>query len=141
MISFTWQFGERFRQIRKAAKLTQEEFGQMLGVSRQTINAYENDRQRPPLDMMEKVCREQGISPRWLLAGQSDPRVDTSYAPTEESSVPLAVTEETLAPEQLALINYITEDQRRAVKLARFLLDQALKHLPSGEDTEILSDP
>lgn len=141
MISFTWQFGERFRQIRKAINLTQEEFGQMLGVSRQTINAYENDRQRPPLDMMEKVCREQGISPRWLLAGQGDPRVDTSYASTEESSVPVAVAEEVLAPEQLALINYITEDQARAVKLARFLLDQALKHLPTGEDTEILSDP
>jgi len=140
MISFTWQFGERFRQIRKSANLTQEEFGQMLGVSRQTINAYENDRQRPPLDMMEKVCREQGISPRWLLAGQGDPRGDTSYAPTEESSVPIAVTEEAFAPEQLALINYITEDQARAVKLARFLLDQALKHLPTGEDTEILSD-
>jgi len=141
MISFTWQFGERFRQIRKAINLTQEEFGQMLGVSRQTINAYENDRQRPPLDMMEKVCREQGISPRWLLAGQGDPRVETSYAPTEESSVPIAVTEEALTPEQLALINYITEDQARAVKLARFLLDQALKHLPTGEDNEILSDP
>ena len=141
MISFTWQFGERFRQIRKAINLTQEEFGQMLGVSRQTINAYENDRQRPPLDMMEKVCREQGVSPRWLLAGQGDPKVDTSYPPTEESSVPIAVTEEALAPEQLALINYIIEDQARAVKLARFLLDQALKHLPTGEDTEILSDP
>ena len=141
MISFTWQFGERFRRIRKAINLTQEEFGQMLGVSRQTINAYENDRQRPPLDMMEKVCREQGISPRWLLAGQGGPRVDTSYAPTDESSVHIAVTEEALAPEQLALINYITEDQGRAVKLARFLLDQALKHLPTGEDTEILSDP
>ena len=141
MISFTWQFGERFRQIRKATNLTQEEFGQMLGVSRQTINAYENDRQRPPLDMMEKVCREQGISPRWLLVGQGDPRVDTSYAPTDESSVPLAIAEEALAPEQLALINYITEDQGRAVKLARFLLDQALKHLPSDEDSETLGIP
>lgn len=141
MISFTWQFGERFRQIRKTDRLTQEEFGQMLGVSRQTINAYENDRQRPPLDMMEKVCREQGISPRWLLTGQGDPRGDTSYAPIEESSVPIAVTEEALAPEQRALINYITEDQGRAIKLARFLLDEALKHLPTGEGTEILGKP
>ncbi len=130
MNNFTWRFGERFRQIRRAAKLTQEEFGQILDVSRQTVNAYENDRQRPPLDMLEKVCRGQGISPRWLLTGQGDPRMDTAYPPAEDSRAPIAVTEETLTPEQLALINYITEDQRRAVKLARFLLDEGLKHLP-----------
>ncbi len=133
MISFTWQFGERFRQIRRASRITQEEFGQMLGVSRQTINAYENDRQRPPLDMLEKVCREQGISPHWLLTGQGEPRTDTPYQPAEDSRIPMAVTEEPLAPEQLALISYIAEDQGRAVKLARFLLDKGLKQLPVDE--------
>ena len=130
MINFTWQFGERFRQIRRAARITQEEFGQMLGVSRQTINAYENDRQRPPLDMLEKVCREQGISPHWILTGQGEPRTDTHYQPAEDSRIPMAVTEGPLAPEQLALISYITEDQGRVVKLARFLLDKGLKQLP-----------
>ena len=141
MTNFTWQFGERFRQIRRAAKLTQEEFGQILGVSRQTINAYENDRQRPPLDMMEKVCGEQGISPQWLLTGRGGPRTDTSYSPAEDSSTPFAVNEEPLAPEQRALINYITEDQGRAVKLARFLLDEGLRHLSVAKDEEKLSGP
>ena len=130
MNTFTWQFGERFRQIRRASRITQEEFGQMLGVSRQTINAYENDRQRPPLDMLEKVCREQGISPHWLLTGKGEPRMNAAYQPTEDSRIPMAVTEEPLAPEQLALISYIAEDQGRAVKLTRFLLDKGLKQLP-----------
>ncbi len=139
MNNFTWQFGERFRQIRRASRITQEEFGQMLGVSRQTVNAYENDRQRPPLDMMEKVCREQGISPYWLLTGQGEPKTDTPYQPAEDSRIPMAVSEEPLAPEQLALISYITEDQGRAVKLARFLLDKGLKQLPVDEGGEVLS--
>ncbi len=133
MNNFTWQFGERFRQIRRASRITQEEFGQMLGVSRQTINAYENDRQRPPLDMLEKVCREQGISPHWLLTGQGEPRTDTPYQPAKDTRIPMAVTEEPLAPEQLALISYIAEDQGRAVKLARFILDKGLKYLPVDE--------
>jgi len=141
MTNFTWQFGERFRQIRRAAKLTQEEFGQILGVSRQTINAYENDRQRPPLDMMEKVCGEQGISPQWLLTGRGEARTDTTYSPIEDSSTPFAVTERPLAPEQRALINYITEDQGRAVKLARFLLDEGLRHLSLAKGEEKLSGP
>jgi hypothetical protein len=45
----------------------------------------------------------------------------------------MAVTEEPLAPEQLALISYIAEDQGRAVKLARFLLDKGLKQLSKDE--------
>lgn len=141
MTNFTWQFGERFRQIRRAAKLTQEEFGQILGVSRQTINAYENDRQRPPLDMMEKVCGEQGISPHWLLTGRGGPRTDTTYPPAEDGNNPFAVADQPLAPEQRALINYITENQGRAVKLARFLLDEALRHFPVAEGKDKLSGP
>lgn len=141
MNNFTWQFGERFRQIRRASKLTQEEFGQMLGVSRQTINAYENDRQRPPLDMMEKVCREQGISPHWLLTGRGEARTDSTYSPAEDSRIPFAVNEEPLTPEQRALINYITEDQGRAVKLARYLLDEGLRHLAVAKGGEESSGP
>ncbi|MFC1543491.1 helix-turn-helix domain-containing protein [Candidatus Neomarinimicrobiota bacterium] len=141
MISFTWQFGERVRSIRKAAKLTQDEFGQTLGVSRQTINAYENDRQRPPLDMMEKICREQGISPHWLLTGRGNPRADTIYTSTEDSSAAIAIAEEVLAPEQLALMHFITEDKKRAVKLARFLMGEGLSQLRAGEGKDILNKP
>ncbi|UCH63675.1 MAG: helix-turn-helix transcriptional regulator [Fidelibacterota bacterium] len=138
--NFTWQFGERFRQIRRAARITQEEFGEILGVSRQTINAYENDRQRPPLDMMEKVCHLQGISPHWLLTGRGESRLDTAFPSIEGSGAPISAMEEVLAPEQRALINYITEDKARAVKLARYLLDEALRHLPTAEGEEKSGD-
>ncbi|UCD38316.1 MAG: helix-turn-helix transcriptional regulator [Fidelibacterota bacterium] len=142
MMPFTWQFGERVRRIRKMAKLTQEEFGQTLSVSRQTVNAYENDRQRPPLDMMEKMCREQGISPRWLLTGLGDPKADIAYAATGEGGgIALTISEESLAPEQLALVNFITEDRGRAVRLTRFLMGEGLKNLPAGGSAEILGNP
>ncbi len=133
MSSFTWQFGERFRQIRRMTKLTQDEFGQILGVSRQTINAYENDRQRPTISMMEKVCEKQGISPRWLLVGLGDPKADPSYSTAEDVAYGWAVGEGTLTPEQVSLIKFITEDEDRAVKLTHFLLDAALKHRPAEE--------
>ena len=139
MVPFTWQFGERVRRIRKMAKLTQEEFGQILGVSRQTINAYENDRQRPPLDMMEKMCGEQEISPRWLLTGMGDPKVDIPYGISEEGAA-YGVSEVSLAPEQVALINFITEDRGRAVRLTRFLMGEGLKHLPAGGSAQILGN-
>jgi len=137
MSNFTWQFGERFRQIRRTTKLTQDEFGQLLGVSRQTINAYENDRQRPTLDMMEKVCRLQGISPRWILTGLGDPKADPSYLSAEDAVHSWAVGETALSPEQISLIKFITEDRARAVKLAHFLLDEALKRPPTGQGIDI----
>jgi transcriptional regulator with XRE-family HTH domain len=140
MNNFSWQFGERFRQIRRMTRLTQDEFGKLLGVSRQTINAYENDRQRPTLDMMEKVCREQGISPRWLLTGVGDPKAGVAYSFVEHGSLDLAVSEGSMSPEQLALMNFIMEDQGRAVKLARYLLDEALRNLRQGGGTDIPSE-
>ena len=138
MKEFTWEFGERIRQIRRMSKLTQEEFGEILGVSRQTVNAYENDRQRPTIEMMKKVCEKRGINPRWLLTGVGDPKAGATYSFVEEGGFGLAVNERSLPPEQLALINFIMEDEGRAVKLARFLLDEALKHLRPGGAVTIL---
>lgn len=129
MNSFTWQFGERFRQIRKLINLTQQEFGELLGVSRQTINAYERNRQRPTLDMMEKVCRLQEISPRWLLTGSGNLKAEMTYSATEETGPTYAVAEESFSPEQRALINFIIDNPDQAKKMTQILLDWGLKNL------------
>ena len=134
MNTFTCKFGERFRESRKLAKLSQQKFGELLGVSRQTINAYENDRQRPTLDMMEKVCRQQGISPRWLLSGTGEMSAGLTYTAAEESGPAYAVAEERLFPEQRALMNFIATDPDRAKKLTQVLLDGGLNSLaPKAE--------
>ena len=129
MVNFTWQFGERFRWIRKTTKLTQENFGQILGVSRQTINAYENDRQRPTLDMMEKVCRELDVSPSWLLVGFGEPKGEGSYLAVSEGGPVPMTSEGSLSPEQLSLIRFVTQNRVRAINLARILFDEGLKNL------------
>ena len=129
MNEFTWQFGERFRQIRKLVNLSQQEFGELLGVSRQTINAYERNRQRPTLDMMEKVCRLQDISPHWLLTGRGNLKAEMTFLATEETGPAYAVAEEQLYPEQRALISFIRENPNQAKKMTRILLDGGLKSL------------
>ena len=135
MLSFTWHFGERFLWIRKTTKLTQEGFGQLMGVSRQTVNAYENDRQRPTWDMMERVCRELEISPPWLLTGIGDPKNESSLIAAGLSSPIPSVSEQRLTPEQLSMINFVAENPSRAVNLTRVLLDEGLKNLSSGGDS------
>ena len=137
MTEFLWQFGERFRTIRKRAKLNQDEFGQILGVSRQTINAYENNRQRPPLDMMEKVCKLQSISPIWLLSGYGKPNIDKDYPESEGRAARHAIADEILSAEQKALMNFIALTRERADKLAHVLMAQGLNAIGPGTKLDL----
>ena len=45
------------RSLRKAAGLTQEDLAQALGVTRQTINAIENDKYDPTLRLAMRLAR------------------------------------------------------------------------------------
>ena len=45
------------KQLRKAAGLRQEDMAKMLGVSRQTIIAIENDKYNPTLELAMKIAR------------------------------------------------------------------------------------
>ena len=45
------------RSLRKAVGLTQEDLAQALGVTRQTINAIENDKYDPTLGLAMRLAR------------------------------------------------------------------------------------
>ena len=45
------------RALRKAAGLTQEDLARALGVTRQTINAIENDKYDPTLGLAMRLAR------------------------------------------------------------------------------------
>lgn len=45
------------RTLRKAAGLTQEDLARALGVTRQTINAIENDKYDPTLGLAMRLAR------------------------------------------------------------------------------------
>lgn len=45
------------RELRKERKLTQDDLAKALGVSRQTINAIENDKYNPTLELAIRLAR------------------------------------------------------------------------------------
>ena len=45
------------KELRKDRRLTQDELAKALGVSRQTINAIENDKYNPTLELALKLAR------------------------------------------------------------------------------------
>ena len=57
------------RQLRKAAGLRQEDLAQALGVTRQTINAIENNKYDPTLALAFHLARELGTTVDALFCG------------------------------------------------------------------------
>jgi transcriptional regulator with XRE-family HTH domain len=123
------------------AGLTQEEFGHMLGVSRQTINTYERDRQRPTMKMMERICDLQDVSPLWLFSGIGDPKAEIDPASIEELRTVYGASADPLSPEQRALVSFIVEDRTRAKHLARFLWDEVISRFETGKEAETTDSP
>ncbi len=50
----------RIRETREEQRLTQGELARIVGVARQTINAIENDRSVPTLNLAMKLCEVLG---------------------------------------------------------------------------------
>ncbi|WP_274952612.1 helix-turn-helix transcriptional regulator [Angelakisella massiliensis] len=49
------------KQLRKQAGLRQEDLAKLLGVSRQTIIAIENDKYDPTLELAMKIAKQLGL--------------------------------------------------------------------------------
>ena len=59
--------GARLRAIRRAHKDSQRKLGEILGVSQNTVAAWEAGRAEMPAKAVLKVCKKYNISSEWLL--------------------------------------------------------------------------
>lgn len=60
--------GERLKYVR--GKRTQPEMAGQVNVTKETWGRYEREVNPIPSDILMEVCRQNGISPHWLLTGQ-----------------------------------------------------------------------
>ena len=125
---YTEGFGERIRFLRRRANLSQEELGEKLDVTRQTISGYETSRLSPSTKSIERMCDLYGINPWWLLYGVGGPSSDPQDVSLQKETAHLSHLGEELTNEQRALIEYIKEDRGAATQLARMLWDKALSN-------------
>lgn len=66
----------RIKKIRQNAGLTQREFADKIGVSRNTIAAYETDVRIPIDAIIISICREFNINKDWLYTGEGNMYLD-----------------------------------------------------------------
>lgn len=62
----------RIRTIRKNAGMTQKQFAERLGISRNTVATYETSSRIPIDAVIVSICREFGVREEWLRTGQGD---------------------------------------------------------------------
>lgn len=58
--------GERIKTIRKSLKLTMEQFGKRIGVTKSTISNIENGNRNATDHMIKSICREFNVNEDWL---------------------------------------------------------------------------
>ena len=67
--------GERIRSIRLSQDLTQEVFGERIGLKKNSVSQIESGKANPSEQTFRSICREFGVSEDWLRTGEGDPFV------------------------------------------------------------------
>lgn len=111
-------FGYALREFRRAAKMSQRELANRIGVDFSYISKIENERLPPPsADTIVEICRVLGIKPEELLALTG--KIPTNVHKTLSSS--RAAQEFLTEMQQMALTD---EEWKKMVKSLRDLRRQ-----------------
>lgn len=65
--------GEKIKYIRHDKGLTQAEFGENIGLSKQAVSNVENNLSNPSIDFLSKLIVYYNINSNWLIAGFGEP--------------------------------------------------------------------
>ena len=60
---------QRIKEVRKAAGLTLEKFGQRIGITASSCSTIESGKSNPSNQTIVAICREFGVSKQWLVEG------------------------------------------------------------------------
>ncbi len=108
---------ERIKKLRKALDLTQQDFADKLGTTRNNIAGYEIGRRTPSVAVISLICREFNVSEKWLRTGEGE-----MFVPSPDGTLEVLAREYELSPGMYILIKRLLalkpENQQAAVEFA-----------------------
>lgn len=112
----------RIKIIREALHLSQREFGEPLGVSRDVISNLEYGRVQPKERLIKQICNLYHVNPHWINTGEgpifhSDPRAYQTAAEAEKIFQALRPEFQDYALEQLRLLSRLQSTLRQYQEL------------------------
>lgn len=79
-------FGQRIKELRKSLGLNQIEFGNRLGVTKQSVCNWENGNIQPSIDMLTRISKLYSISTDYLLGLSEERLLNVSGLTNEQIS-------------------------------------------------------
>ena len=114
---------QRIKEVRKTLKLSQEAFGEKLGVKRDVIANIELER-APVKDLVIRmICRTFNVNPLWLESGEGEMFLDLPDVMLDD----LAIEFDLSPSEKNIVTNYLRmspEDRRKVSDLLHKLLGE-----------------
>lgn len=92
--------GDRIKEIRQSAGLTQTAFSARIGIKQPSLNAIERGDNKPSDQTIFIICKEFRVNEEWLRTGEGDPVV-----PSPSSVVDQFAEQYHLCPEATAMIS------------------------------------
>ncbi len=71
--------GERIKELRKRAKINQEELGAKLEVTGAAVGSYERGKREPSIESIKKMCEIFNVSSDYLLGMTDDLHAPVRY--------------------------------------------------------------
>lgn len=80
-------FGKRIKELRNKNKYTQAELAELVGVTKSTIAAYENDSRQPSYDVLTKLSDVFKVSVDSILLNRTEDMLNTSGLTVEQTAI------------------------------------------------------
>lgn len=85
---------ERIKELRKVLKMSQESFGNQLGVTGAGISKIESGERNLTEQMLKSICREFNVDYLWLTTGEGEMFTDLPETLFDELALQYDLTEE-----------------------------------------------
>ena len=76
--------GQRFKKIRTALDLSQDDFGEKIGLSKSAVSAVENDKSFVSINVQRTLFMEYNINLNWLICGEGSMFNSPKYEDVED---------------------------------------------------------
>lgn len=139
--------GKRIKELRKnILKLNQTDFATPLGLNQSTIGGYENDFRNVSDATILAICREYGVSEKWLRTGEGDVFASNQVSSTIVSGLAqeydLDLMDQNLISEYLKLDKQSREVLKGYIKRVYLASDEeaAIKEEVATYEAELLAE-
>lgn len=129
--------GNRIKKLRKMLDLTQQKFGERIGIKGNTVAQYELGRSEPIDAVFSLICREFNVSEEWLRTGEGE-----MFRPAPSDVLDQLANEYNLSNASYIVIEkFVNLKPEKRNELIDFFLEVSKAIIESGSDPNAPAAP